>query len=501
MDRPHLRTILIAAATFFLLVSSLLGFDFSELEKTISEHQLSNGLKIIVMERHDAPVVSFVTYVDVGGVNDPKEYTGMAHMFEHMAFKGTRSIGTTDIEKELAAMRVEDSIWYELRAERKKGRFADSTRLAQLETAFDEAIEAANQYVVPNALNQLFETSGGVGLNAGTSKDNTYYLVSLPSNKVELWMALESQRFLAPVLREMYRERNVIAEERRQTLENDPISRTIWGLLATAFQAHPYGVPIDGHMSDIQNYTRDAAKAYFEKYYVPSNMIVGIVGDVYPKDIIKMAEKYWGRIPTSPKPEGLATVEPEQKGERRIELEDRAQPLFLAGWHIPEFTHPDWPAIEALADYLGQGRTSLLYKNLVKEKKIAAATGVLPGWPANKYPSLLIAYAMPSPGHSNDECEEQIFAEVEKVATELIPAQEVEKIKARAKADLVNRLTSNMGMAIQLCAFATDFGDWRALFGQLDRINAVTPEDIQRVAKTYLTKKNRSVAKLNTIEG
>ncbi len=500
MDQARHRIIFIAVLASLLLASSLFGFDFSELEKTVSEHQLSNGLRIIVMERHDAPVASFATYVDVGGANDPNEYTGMAHLFEHMAFKGTMTVGTTDIEKELLAMQVEDSVWYELRAERKKGRFADSTRLAHLETAFDEAIEAANQYVVPNALDHMLEINGAVGLNAGTGKDNTVYMVSLPSNKVELWMALESDRFLKPVLREMYRERNVIAEERRQTLENDPISRTIWGLLATAYQAHPYGVPIDGHMSDIQNFTRDAAIAYFERYYVPSNMIIGIVGDVNPKEIFEMAEKYWGQIPARPKPDQLATVEPEQKGERRLELEDRAQPLFLAGWHIPEFTHPDWPAVEALADYLGQGRTSLLYKNLVKEKKIAAASGVLPGWPGNKYPCMLMAYAIPSPGHTNEECEEQIFVEVEKMTTELIPVEEVEKIKARAKADLVNRLNSNMGMAIQLCAFATDWGDWRELFGQLERINAVTPEDIQRVAKTYLTKKNRSVAKLNTIE-
>ncbi len=501
MNQRHFRVLVLAACLIATLVSVPLAFDFSELENAVTEYQLDNGLKILVMERHDAPVVSFVTYVDVGGVNDPKEYTGLAHMFEHMAFKGTKDLGTTDYEAELAAMQIEDSVWYELREERKKGRMADSTRLAELEKAFADAIEAAGQYVVTNDFELKLQAQGVQNLNAGTSKDHTMYMMSLPSNKVELWMAMESERFLNPVLREMYRERDVIAEERRQTHENNPFSRTIWGMVAIAYQAHPYGVTIDGHMSDIQNFTRDAAKAYYKKYYIPSNMVVGIVGDVKPKEVFKLAQKYWGRIAPQPRPEGFATVEPEQKGERRLVLEDQAQPMFFAGWHVCEETHPDWPVLEALVDYLGQGRTSLLYTNLVKDKKIAAHAAALVGWPASKYPSMLITFAIPSPGHTNEECEEQIFAEVEKMTQELVPAEEVEKIKARAKAHFVNGLGSNFGLAMQLCGYQTAYGDWRELFRQLDKINAITAEDIQRVAQKYLTKKNRSVAKLNTIEG
>jgi predicted Zn-dependent peptidase len=421
-------------------------------------------------------------------------------MFEHMAFKGTTTLGTKDLEAELKAMKVEDSIFYLLRAERKKGRFADSTRLAELTKAFEAAIEEANEYVVPNALDHTLETEGAVGLNAGTGKDQTIYMVSLPSNKVELWMATESERFLNPVLREMYREREVITEERRQVLENNPIMRTVDALQSAAFTAHPYGISIVGHMSDIRNYTRDAARAQYKKYYVPSNLTIAIVGDVKTENVIKMAKQYWGRLPASPEPEPVATVEPEQKGERRVYLEDPAQPLFIAGWHVPSGTHPDWPAIEAMADYLGQGRTSLLYKNLVKEKKIAADVGVFAGYPGDKYPCLLLAFAMPAAGHTNQECEEQVFAEVERLKNELIPVEEVEKIKARAKAAFINGLTGNMGLAMQLAGFETQWGDWRELFHELDRINAVTPQDIQRVAKEYLTKQNRTVAMLNTIE-
>ena len=460
---------------------------------------LDNGLTVIVMERHDAPVVSLLTYANVGGVDDPKEYTGLAHMFEHMAFKGTTNIGSEDLDAELKAMKVEDSIFYELRTERSKGRMADSTRLADLEAAFDAAIEDARQYVVANAFDHILESEGGTGINAGTSKDQTMYFVNLPSNKLELWMVLESDRFKNAVLREMYRERNVIAEERRQTLENNPFMRTIAAMQAAAFEAHPYAISVVGHMSDIQNYTRDAAKKQYEKYYVASNLVIGIVGDVKTKDVIKMAKKYWGDLPKKPKPDKVATIEPEQKGERRVSLEDPSQPLWVAGYHIPEDTHPDWPVIQGLADYLGRGRTSLLYENLVKKNKIAADIGVYPGWPGSKYPCLFMVYAVPAAEHSNLECEEQIFTEIDRLSEELIPAEEVDKIKARAKANFVRGMNNNMGLALQLASFQVKWGDWRQLFKQLDRINAVTPEDLQRVARQYLTEQNRTVATLNTI--
>ncbi len=500
MKRALQRPLLLAIGLIIVAAPFALGFDFSELENSVTEHTLKNGLKILIMERHDAPVVSFVTFANVGGVDDPKEYTGLAHMLEHMAFKGTRTIGTTDIDKELEAMAVEDSIWYLLRAERKKGRQADSTRLEELTKAFDEAIEAANQYVVPNAYDHYLEKEGAVGINAATGKDQTFYLSSLPSNKVELWMVLESDRFLNPVFREMHREREVIAEERLQVLENNPIMRSIDALVSTAYMAHPYRISIVGHMSDIQNYSRDAVKKYFADHYSPSNLILGIVGDVDPGNVIKLAEKYWSRIPSAPRPEPVATIEPEQTGEKRVSLTDPAQPMFLAGWHVPEETHPDWPALEALADYLGEGRTSLLYKNLVKEKKMAGNVGLYLGWPGTKYPCIMFAYVMPSPEHDNAECEEQVFAEVERMKNELIPAEEVEKIKARAKSSFINNLTSNLGMAMQLTGYENDWGDWRYLFKNLDRINAVTPEDIQRVAQKYLTAENRTVVHLNTTE-
>ncbi len=500
MKLRNFKTLALGCCLMLLAASAVFAFDFSEIEDAVTEFTLDNGLRMIVMERHDAPVASFVTFANVGGANDPKEYTGIAHMLEHMAFKGTRTLGTTDLEAELVAMRVEDSIWQELRAERKKGDLADSARIAQLEVDFEEAIEHANQFVDPNAIWRTYEQEGGVGLNAGTGMDMTVYFVNLPSNKAELWFAIESERFYRPVFREMYKERNVVAEERRMVLENNPVSMLIDQLKAAAFIAHPYGISIIGHMSDIQNYSREAVQEHLDKYYVPSNMCIAIVGDVDPKEMHKLAKKYWGRLEAKPEPEELATIEPPQEGERRVYLEDPAQPFFAAAWHIPHQRHPDFPALEAMVDYLGQGRTSLLYTDLVKERKIAAQAGAFAGTPGSKYPSLAMVYAMPTTEATNEQCEEAVFAQVERMKEELLPAEEVEKIKARAKASFIRGLTSNQGMAMQLAGYEVLSGNWRNMFNELDRINAVTAEDIQRVAKEYFTKQNRTVAYLETTE-
>jgi predicted Zn-dependent peptidase len=489
---------LIAAMLVMALAPVLVGFDFNQLEESVTEHKLDNGLTLLIVERHDAPVVSFVTMVNVGGVDDPKGYTGLAHMFEHMAFKGTKTLGSKNITEELKAMSLEDSLFMELRAEREKGRQADTARIASLETAFEGARESAYKDVDPNAFARIVEQEGGVGLNAGTSMDYTMYHVSYPSNRVELWMAMESERFLNPVLREIYKERDVIAEERRQRLESSPVERLLDQIKSTAYVAHPYHHAIVGHMSDIQNLTREEARAYFKKYYVPSNMVVAIVGDVKTKDVIKMADKYFGRLPAAPKPEPVTTVEPPQNAEKRVTINDPSQPIWAAAWHIPAVTDPDFPAVDALTSYLGQGRTSALYKDLVKEKKLAVEAGAFAGYPAAKYPSLALAYAVPTNEHTNAECEEQVFAQIDKLKNELLPQEEMDKIKARAKSQLIFGLANNEGLAMQLATYQDYFGDWKELFGDLDRINALTAQDIQRVARRYFNLNNCTIGTIET---
>jgi predicted Zn-dependent peptidase len=268
--------------------------------------------------------------------------------------------------------------------------------------------------------------------------------------------------------------------------------------LAIAYKAHPYGEPIVGHMSDLETLTRAEAQMFFEKYYLPSNLTVAIVGDVDPQQIKELAERYFSRIPSSPKPDPVETVEPPQIGQRRVIVQDPAQPFVLIGYHKPNINHSDNAVFDAITEIAGVGRTSRLYKSLVKEKKVAVAASGFPGMPGDKYPSLFLFYAVPAREHTNQECEEAIYAEIDKLKNEQVLPEELAKAKTRSRASLIRQLDSNSGLASQLTFYNVITGDWRNLFKQLDDIDKVTADDIQRVAKQYFTTKNQTVGIIDT---
>jgi predicted Zn-dependent peptidase len=474
--------------------------DLAQFEKRMTEFTLDNGLKFLVLERHEAPVVSFHTYADVGAVDEVRGITGVAHLFEHLAFKGTTTIGTHDYKDEKKALDKIDDAFLALKAERRKGDRADKAHLEQLQKQFKDDQEQAQKYLVHDEYEEVFSREGSSGFNAYTSEDATQYIVSLPSNKVELWMTMESDRFAHPVLREFYKEKDVVMEERRLSIESRPVGRLLEEFMAIAYKAHPYGHEVIGFMSDLQAMTRAQARAFFKKYYEPSNLTIAIVGDVNPEQVRKLATEYFSGIPGGPKPDPVETVEPPQLGERRVVIEDQAQPFVLIGYHKPDIQHPDDAVFDALTDIVGIGRTSRLYTSLVKEKKIAVYASGFQGMPGAKYPSLFLFYAYPTRGHTNQECEEAIYEQIEKLKNELVTPEELAKAKTRARAGLVRQLASNSGLAAQLTFYQVVTGDWRNLFRQLDKIDEVTAEDIQRVAKEYFTTKNRSVGIIKTIE-
>jgi predicted Zn-dependent peptidase len=474
--------------------------NLAEFEKKVTEFTLDNGLQFIVVERHEAPVVSFHTYADVGSVDEVKGITGLAHVFEHMAFKGTNTIGTKNLDEELAAMKKVDEIYEKLRREKHKGALADTSKIKELEKAFKAARDAAKEYVVSNEIGEAIDRAGGVGLNASTGSDQTRYFYSLPSNKIELWFTLESDRFLNPVLREYFTEKEVVMEERRMRYESNPIGRLVEEFLASAFKAHPYGESGIGYMSDLKSITRLEAVSFFQKYYGANNLIVCIVGDVKPKQVKKLADTYFGRLPSAPKPDPVETVEPEQSGERRVAVEDKSQPILVLGYHKADVHHPDEPVFTVLTDVIGRGRASRLHKNLVKEKKIAIQSSGFSGFPGDKYPNLMLFFAFPAQGKTAEECEAAIYEEIERLKNEPVSEEELEKAKTRARADVIRQLGSNSGLALQLAYNQAITGNWRNLFKDLDRINAVTADDIQRVAKKYFVPKNRTVAAIKTIE-
>jgi predicted Zn-dependent peptidase len=465
----------------------------AEFEKSVTEFTLPNGLKFIIVERHNVPTVAFHLYVDVGAVDEVTGITGVSHLFEHMAFKGTRTVGTRDYAGEKKAMEALDQAYLALEAERQKGPRAGKDRLKQLEESYQKAQEAADKFVVGDEFSEILNRSGAVGLNAGTGYDSTEYTFSLPSNKLELWFSMESGRFLDPVTRDFYKERNVVVEERRMRTESSPFGKLVEEFLAAAYKAHPYGQPVVGHFSEISRLRHSEADRYFRENYVPAAMTAVLVGDVNPKEAKHMAEIYFGRLPKRPRKESVRTEEPPQEGERRVEVEAQSQPFLLVGYHRPSIMDKDRAVFDAISDILGGGRTSWLYKSLVKEKKIAVAAQAISGIPGYKYPGLFLFLVVPTPGHTADENLKAVEEQIERLKGEKISAEQLEQVKTRTKALVLRSLRSNSGLAGLLAGNQVLEGDWRQIFHDIDEIGRVTADDLQRVAQTYFQKRNRTI--------
>ncbi len=473
--------------------------DLASFEKRTTVKKLPNGLTVIICERPEAPVFSFFTHVDAGSVQDPLGKTGLAHMFEHMAFKGTETIGTNDYAAEKVALAKVETTYAAYIAERDKPFGRDEQKLKTLQKAWQDAIGEAQKYVIPNQFSQILESNGAEGLNAFTNDDETAYHYSLPENRLELWAYLESERFLQPVMREFYKERNVVIEERRLRTDSSPIGRLLEQFTTAAFQAHPYHRPTIGWMSDLNSFSATDAKNFFDRYYIPSNMVVAVVGDVKVAQAMPIIEKYFGRLPTHPTPDERTTTEPPQNSERRVVLEDASQPVYLEGYHRPDFRSPDDAVYDAIADLMSNGRTSRLYRALVRDKKIASDSAGFTGLPGNKYPHLFAFYAIPLPGHKPDEMASAIHAEIDRLKKEDISDEELQMIKTRSKANLIRGLGNNEGLASQLAIYQARYGDWRELFQSVDRIDKVTKAEIRRVANQTFVPANRTVGIIETV--
>ncbi len=487
--------VLLLLLSVFLWSMAATGQTFDNIRKQVKTHTLSNGMKFIVLERHDAPVVSFHTYADVGSAQESYGITGISHILEHMAFKGTHDVGTKDYEAESKILDNMDDLYARLSSEQRQVH-PDSVKIAALKIEFDSANAEASRLVVTQEYVDLTREKGGRGLNAYTSNDATQYIVNLPSNRVEFWMAMESDRFMHPVFREFFQERDVIMEERRLGVETQPVGKLIEDFVAAAFKSHPYHHDVVGHMSDLKNISRTDVRNYFHKFYNPNNLTVAIVGDVDADDVFGMAETYFGRIPGGQKPEPLRTVEPEQQGERHIYVEAQSQPIVIMGFHRPGVRDKDDAALGALANIIGTGRSSRLYTSLVKDKKIAIQVGAFNGFPGNKYPNLLAVFAVPSKGHTNEECMEAMEEVLQKVADEPVSDDELIKYKLSTQKSMIDEMKNNGDMAATLTFNEVVMGDWQKAFDSIKDVDAVTVADVQNVAQKYLVKKHRTVGEL-----
>jgi predicted Zn-dependent peptidase len=482
-----------------------LGLAAPGLADRVIEHKLANGLTVLMVERHQTPVVSINMTFGVGGVNEQVGQTGLAHLYEHMAFKGTRTVGTKDYAKEKPVLDELHRIGTEI--EQRQRDLA--TRGPEMPVAADEqaAIDAlqarfkalqdqAVQYVAGNEMALLYQRHGGVGLNAATGKDLTRYMISLPSNRLPLWAAIEADRMANPVLREFYKERGVVMEERRLRNDDSPTGLLFETFTSAAFRAHPYGIPTIGWESDILSLTPASTEAFFKTYYGPGRATIGIVGDINPKEVIELIENTFGKIPATSPPPQIVTVEPAQRGERRVEVEFDAEPSLAIGYHKPGIGHPDDYVFDVIDEILTDGLTSRLYSKLVRESRLAASVNSDSNYPGVRAPNLFVLHATPLAPHTTAEVEAALLAELERLKTEPVSAKELERVVNNLDADMVRALRSNSGLASQLALYQTVAGDWRYVLKARDKVAAVTSADIQRVATRYFTKSNRTVATL-----
>jgi len=461
------------------------------------EHRLKNGMKFLIVERHDSPTVAAFIRFKVGGVDDPAGQTGIAHLLEHMMFKGTSTLGTTNYAAERPLLERLDRLNLELQrlqyqAQTSNFSKPDPARIARLKQQIAATLAQEKRYIIKNELDEAYSRLGGNGLNAFTSSDSTTYIVELPANALEAWAFAEADRIRDPVFREFYSERDVVHEERRMRTDTEPAG--MLGELGSAltYVAHPYHNPVIGWSTDIDNTKRPEVLAYFRTHYAPNNAVAAVVGDVNPREVIRLAEKYFGPIPARAQPFRTLTVEPEQRGERRAEVEFDASPEISMAYHIPAIGHPDTPALEMLGNLLSDGRTSRLYEAITQKGlgQASADGGTGP------YPNVFGVTGTPRQPTTTAELEQAILTEIERVKTEPVSERELQRLRNQLDAATVRSLESNSGIAMRLLDYEAKAGDYRYFYKELALLKAVTPADLMRVARKYLTKENRTMVTL-----
>lgn len=469
------------------------------------ERRLSNGMKLLLVERHDEPIVSGGWVAHVGSSNERPGITGIAHLFEHMMFKGTPHIGTKNFEKDveiiLAQERIRDQMRQEeetMRAAFRQGHIDDllkpenkTDRYKELEKEFQKLVAQHRDVLVKNEFDRLYTSQGASGMNAFTSEDMTVYFINVPANKLELWMLMESERLLHPVFREFYAERDVVYEERRLRTESTPLGRFEEEFGAMFWQSCSYSWPVIGWPSDLPSISKAQADEFYATYYSPQNITLVLVGDFEPAATEALARRYFERIPrgkTDPPP--VVTLEIKQEAEKRMYAEADTNPQVDILWHSVAFRHPDSYALEILAQLLST-RTGRLFKGLVLGSGVA--TEVYANQESKKWAGYFNCGGEAREGHKPQEVEQGIYAEIEKLKNETVPAAELQKVKNNFAAAEYRRLSSNFPILVQLLIY-DGLGDWREMNEAGGKIQAVTAEDVKRVARTYLTAENRAVA-------
>ena len=478
----------------------------------VEEFELDNGMRFLLVNRPELTTVAAAWVAHVGSADERPGITGLAHFFEHMMFKGTHTIGTKDIERDLEIIAeqeaVQERIRAELREQRRRWRLGEiddpydpdhrTDTLNALRAEFQELVEEQRELMVKDELDKVYTDGGGTSLNAFTSNDFTVYINQLPANRLELWFWLESDRLLNPVFREFYAERDVVYEERRLRTESTPTGRYDEQADAMFWQSHPYSWPVIGWASDLEVISKSQADEFFATYYAPNNLSAVLVGNFDPAEVRELAERYFGRLARAERPApDVVTLEAEQLAEKRMTAECDCQPQLQVRYHAVPFGHGDGYALDVVAGVLN-GRTGRLYEQLVEGAEIASSAGAF--YEARKYAGVFNLQAETK----GDAVPEQILAAWDGIVAELIaepvPEEELAKVKNRVSADTYRQLRDPFFLMIQL-AIMDALGDWRYLNTVAERTNEVTAEDVQRVAAKYFEPSKRLVSLYYRKEG
>ena len=436
MMKRHIRCLALCGALALAFAAPAFAQGFE-----VKTHTLKNGMKILVQEDHSIPNVALYIFYRIGSRNERPGITGISHFFEHMMFNGAKKYGPGE---------------------------------------FDRSMEA----------------NGGSN-NAYTSQNVTVYQDWFPRSAMELIFELEADRIqnLAFDPQMIESERGVVSSERRSSVDGNNAGILDEQLSATAFIAHPYQWPVVGWMTDIQSWTMDDLKNHFKMGYSPSNATMVVSGDVAIDEIVKLAETYIEPIPSSAPPPKVVTVEPEQMGERRIVVRKFAQlPILMMAYHVPETAHPDYYALQVLETVLFSGQSSRMYKRIVDKDQLALSVSGGSDWSFD--PSLFSIAAQPKAGIDPVAVEKAIYEELDKVKTDSVTGQELEKAKNILLATFYRQMKTISGRSNALGTYEVFFGTYRKLFSAADDFAKVTAADVQRVAKQYFTTNNRTVATL-----
>jgi|CXWL01.1.fsa_nt_gi predicted Zn-dependent peptidase len=474
-------------------------------EVPVESFTLDNGLTFLLVRRPELATVAGGWVAKVGAANEHPGITGISHFFEHMMFKGSMKIGTKDIRRDLAIIEEQEKLQERMRAiyrdQRRRYRlgeiddpFAAANRppeLVELESQFQKLVDEQRALMVKDEVDRIYTAAGAVGMNASTFADQTIYFINVPANKLELWFWMESERLYEPVFREFYSERDVVHEERRLRTESTPTGLFDEQLASMIWQSHPYHWPVIGWPSDLRSYSLAQAKEYFATYYAPNNLLVALVGNFDPAEVKALAHRYFDRIPRGKvEPPDVVTLEMPQVAEKRMNAECDCQPQVDVEYHSVPFEHRDSYALEILAGVLN-GRSGRLYESMVLGKEIAVSASASQG--SQKWAGTFGFIAQTKGDAAPAALEAVWYEEVARLQNEPVPAAELEKVKNQVLADSFRRLEDPFFLMVQLLYYEGQ-GDWRYLNTNAARLLAVTAEDLQRVANTYLTRENRTVA-------